>query len=330
MRSRKRSTKVTKEVRLANGRHERYKTHVKTCRLVLILKPTVLGANDGFGVQEAWRRVSHVPTWLLHLLNPDSYTTDKKDKEDSQKNLDKWTDEDWQTKDGSGNAKQEDGTEKRYLPKKAWEQMSEKEKKETDEKKLAESKEGKQYVSNTEKAKDSRKKANEENEEQNNENVADEDGINDEEDEDDEYNEEDRNEENENEGGDRRSDEENKAEKQSKKGTKRGRGQASQNGANKSQKTNSGDGQQTVGSKHDKAEPPAAQGSNDRLPEKGQKVVWKALPGWVNGELVEIVYEEKDVQGKHVKGTKEDPRLVLKSDSSGKICVHKPDAVYFD
>lgn len=46
------------------------------------------------------------------------YNTDKKDQEDSQKNLSKWTEEEWQTKEGSGNAKQEDGTQKRYLPKK--------------------------------------------------------------------------------------------------------------------------------------------------------------------------------------------------------------------
>lgn len=56
-----------------------------------------------------------------------------------------------QTKEGSGHAKKEDGTEKRYLPKKAWEKMSEGEKQATDEKKQEESKEGKQFVSNTRK-----------------------------------------------------------------------------------------------------------------------------------------------------------------------------------
>lgn len=54
-----------------------------------------------------------------------------------------------QTKEGSGHAKKEDGTEKRYLPKKAWEKMSEQEKEETDQKKQEESKQGKQHVSNT-------------------------------------------------------------------------------------------------------------------------------------------------------------------------------------
>ena len=53
------------------------------------------------------------------------YNTDKKNQDKSQKNLSKWGKEGWQTKEGSGNAKQDDGTEKRYLPKKAWEGMSE-------------------------------------------------------------------------------------------------------------------------------------------------------------------------------------------------------------
>ena len=69
------------------------------------------------------------------------YNTDKSEKDESQKNLDKWGEEEWQTKEGSGNAKKEDGTEKRYLPKKAWENMTEEEKEKTDQKKQKESKE---------------------------------------------------------------------------------------------------------------------------------------------------------------------------------------------
>ena len=72
------------------------------------------------------------------------YTTDKSERSDNQKHLSKWTEEEWQTSDGSGNAKQEDGTERRYLPKKAWENMSEEEKRETDEAKVKGGKEGNQ------------------------------------------------------------------------------------------------------------------------------------------------------------------------------------------
>ncbi|EXJ66391.1 uncharacterized protein A1O5_10543 [Cladophialophora psammophila CBS 110553] len=90
------------------------------------------------------------------------YKTDKNDQDESQKHLGKWTDEQWQTKEGSGHAKQADGTRKRYLPKRAWEDMSEEEKEKTEEKKLQGSKKGKQFVPNTPRAKSARKKANNE------------------------------------------------------------------------------------------------------------------------------------------------------------------------
>ena len=45
--------------------------------------------------------------------------------------------------------------------------------------------------------------------------------------------------------------------------------------------------------------------------------------------MQEIAYEEKEVEGKKVKASKEDPRIVLKSESSGKVAIHKPEAVYF-
>ena len=48
---------------------------------------------------------------------------------------------------------QSDGTTKRYLPKKAWAKLSKKEREDTDRKKRVGSRKGKQFVSNTEKAK---------------------------------------------------------------------------------------------------------------------------------------------------------------------------------
>ncbi len=72
------------------------------------------------------------------------YTTDKSDQDQGQKSLDKWTKEDWQTSEGDGNATQENGEKKRYLPKDAWENMTEEEKKETNEKKLDGSRKGEQ------------------------------------------------------------------------------------------------------------------------------------------------------------------------------------------
>lgn len=80
----------------------------------------------------------------MHKRGKKPYTTEKSQRSESQKHLSNWTDEDWQTSDGKMDAKQKDGSMKRYLPKKAWEDMSEKEKKETDEKKLEGGKNGKQ------------------------------------------------------------------------------------------------------------------------------------------------------------------------------------------
>tara|TARA_S200002703_G_scaffold34828_1_gene30115 strand:+ start:426 stop:638 length:213 start_codon:yes stop_codon:yes gene_type:complete len=54
---------------------------------------------------------------------------------------------------------QSDGTTKRYLPKKAWASLSKEERDKTDAKKRAASKEGKQFVPNTEKAKKASKSA---------------------------------------------------------------------------------------------------------------------------------------------------------------------------
>src|SRR5215218_206094 len=82
----------------------------------------------------------------------------KGEKGESQKNLGKWTEEEWQTSEGDAEARQ-DGETKRYLPKKAWENMSEVEKEETERKKREGSKQGQQYVANTDEAKQARKQA---------------------------------------------------------------------------------------------------------------------------------------------------------------------------
>lgn len=78
---------------------------------------------------------------------------------EKQQDLNKWTEEEWQTADGKP-AKRAGGTT-RYLPKEAWEELSPAEKKATNAKKQAASKEGKQAVDNTKAAKTARKKATE-------------------------------------------------------------------------------------------------------------------------------------------------------------------------
>ena len=85
----------------------------------------------------------------------------------------------------------------------------------------------------------------------------------------------------------------------------------------------------TMGSKHDDASPPAAQASNTRLPEKGQAVTWKAMPGWVEGTVLEVATQDGSTEGKNYKASKDNPTIVLRA-KSGKICAHKAKAVYFD
>jgi len=85
------------------------------------------------------------------------YKNGKKKKTESQQHLDSWTKEDWHTSDGKP-AEREGGTT-RYLPDKAWEELTPEEKKATDAKKQEGSNEGKQFVANTDEAKTARKKA---------------------------------------------------------------------------------------------------------------------------------------------------------------------------
>ena len=76
---------------------------------------------------------------------------------ESQKHLQGWTEEKWKTADGKPAARGK--TTARYLPEKAWDQLSPAEKKATDEKKKQGSRTGKQFIANTEPAKKARKSA---------------------------------------------------------------------------------------------------------------------------------------------------------------------------
>lgn len=75
----------------------------------------------------------------------------------AQSSLSRWTKEDWQTSDKKP-AIREGGT-RRYLPAAAWAKLSPAEKAATNRKKVAGSKQGKQFVPNTPKAKAARREA---------------------------------------------------------------------------------------------------------------------------------------------------------------------------
>lgn len=78
-------------------------------------------------------------------------------KMESQRSLEKWTSEKWQTSDGK--KADRPGGMRRYLPAKAWAALSPAEKRATNAKKRAGSKKGKQFVSNTPAAKKASKRA---------------------------------------------------------------------------------------------------------------------------------------------------------------------------
>ena len=75
----------------------------------------------------------------------------------AQSNLSKWTKEKWTTSDGKP-AIRKSGTT-RYLPEKAWDKLTPKQKQATNSKKLQASKKGKQFVANTPAARQAGKKA---------------------------------------------------------------------------------------------------------------------------------------------------------------------------
>ena len=82
----------------------------------------------------------------------------KKDEKDADaESLEEWTDQNWQTKDGSADASAPGGGTKRYLPERAWDLLSDEEKDRTDRKKReAGDDAAKQYVANTVEAKAAR------------------------------------------------------------------------------------------------------------------------------------------------------------------------------
>lgn len=70
-------------------------------------------------------------------------------------------------------------------------------------------------------------------------------------------------------------------------------------------------------------------GSPTRLPKQGQKCRWKSVPGYIEGKVVEVIRREKTVGGKKYRASETDPRIVLKSQSSGKVTVHRPEVCLF-
>ena len=77
----------------------------------------------------------------------------------AQKDLTKWTNEEWRTKSGKPSVQGKNATGERYLPKKAIQQLSDAEYKATTKKKKEATAKGKQFASNTTKAKSASRRA---------------------------------------------------------------------------------------------------------------------------------------------------------------------------
>jgi hypothetical protein len=86
------------------------------------------------------------------------------DKDATQQHLSQWSSEDWQTSDGSpsartGSTDERGGASKRYLPKEAWDELSEEDKAATNAAKAEGSADGEQFVANPEAAAEAGRRA---------------------------------------------------------------------------------------------------------------------------------------------------------------------------
>ena len=75
-----------------------------------------------------------------------------------QEDLQRWTEQDWQTESGAKRARH-DGTTERYLPRRAWEELTPKQRRETNETKRDASKNGEQHAKNPRAARTARAEA---------------------------------------------------------------------------------------------------------------------------------------------------------------------------
>ena len=114
-------------------------------------------ASDKGGAPGQWSaRKSQMLTQAYEQHGGGYYSAGRKTS--SQRSLEEWTDQEWQTESGSAHARN-DGQTERYLPKQAWEELTERQRRETKQKKREASQRGRQHSSNPPAAKSARKAA---------------------------------------------------------------------------------------------------------------------------------------------------------------------------
>ena len=60
---------------------------------------------------------------------------------------------------------------------------------------------------------------------------------------------------------------------------------------------------------------------------KGDKVEWSSGSGTATGEVQEYITEDKTVEGSKVSASKDDPRYLVKNDSTGNVSGHKAETL---
>lgn len=62
-------------------------------------------------------------------------------------------------------------------------------------------------------------------------------------------------------------------------------------------------------------------------PKAGDKVSWESAGGTSVGKVVRKQTTPTRIKGHTVAASKENPQYIVKSDGSGKVAAHKPDAL---
>lgn len=111
-------------------------------------------AGDGGGKPGQWSARKSQLLTREYERHGGGYRTDG-ERTEAQRHLQQWTGQDWRTRDGSADARGDDGTS-RYLPDAVWQLLDEEERAATDRAKKGS---GEQHVPNTEAARQARKAA---------------------------------------------------------------------------------------------------------------------------------------------------------------------------
>lgn len=60
---------------------------------------------------------------------------------------------------------------------------------------------------------------------------------------------------------------------------------------------------------------------------KGDRVQWNTANGKTEGTIERKLTQPTDIKGHHVAASKDNPEYLVKSDKSGKVAAHKPEAL---